>query len=75
MAHNPRFVDSAADFGSAIREARQNARLTLAVAAPSCGVSVKFLHALENGKPTVQFDKAVSVARQLGLHLALIEPA
>ena len=75
MAHNPRFVDSAADLGSAIREARQNSRLTLAVAAPSCGVSVKFLHALENGKPTVQFDKAVSVARQLGLHLALIEPA
>lgn len=75
MAHNPRFVDSAADLGSAIREARQNARLTLAVAAPSCGVSVKFLHALENGKSTVQFDKAVSVARQLGLRLALIERA
>lgn len=75
MSNDLRFVESAVDLGRAIREARQSARLTLAVAAPSCGVSVKFLHALENGKPTVQLDKAINVARQLGLHLALIEPA
>ena len=74
MSNDLRVVESAADLGRAIREARQSARLSLAVAAPSCGVSVKFLHALENGKPTVQFDKAINVARQLGLHLALIEP-
>ena len=75
MSNDLRFVESAVDLGRAIRKARQSARLTLAVAAPSCGVSVKFLHALENGKPTVQFDKAINVARQLGLHLALIESA
>lgn len=73
MSRDPRFLDSASDLGKAIRQARQAAGLTLAVAAPSCGVSVKFLHALENGKSTVQFDKAISVARQLGLHVALIE--
>lgn len=73
MSIDPLFLDSASDLGKAIRKARQAARLTLAVAAPSCGVSIKFLHALENGKPTVQFDKALSVARQLGLHVALIE--
>jgi HTH-type transcriptional regulator / antitoxin HipB len=73
MSGDPCFLNSASDLGKAIREARQAAGLTLAVAAPSCGVSVKFLHALENGKPTVQFDKAISVARQLGLQVVLIQ--
>lgn len=64
-------IDSTADLGTAIRERRMAARLTLAVAAPACGVSVKFLQALETGKPTVQFDKALQVARQFGIHLVI----
>lgn len=64
-------IGSTADLGAAIRERRMAAHLTLAVAAPTCGVSVKFLQALETGKPTVQFDKAVHVARQFGIHLVI----
>lgn len=64
-------IRSTADLGAAIRERRISARLTLAVAAPTCGVSVKFLQALETGKPTVQFDKALHVARQFGIHLVI----
>lgn len=64
-------IDSTADLGAAIRERRMAARLTLALAAPACGVSVKFLQALETGKPTVQFDKAVHVARQFGIQLVV----
>lgn len=64
-------ITSAQDLGIAIRARRIEAHLTLAIAAPSCGVSVKFLQALETGKPTVHFDKALSVARQFGIHLAI----
>ena len=64
-------VTSAAELGAAIRARRRAAGLALALAAPSCGVSVKFLQALETGKPTVQFDKAVAVARQFGIRLVI----
>ncbi len=64
-------IDSVADLGAAIRTRRKEAGLVLAVAAPSCGVSVKFLQALETGKSTVQFDKALSVARQFGIRLVI----
>jgi HTH-type transcriptional regulator / antitoxin HipB len=64
-------VNSAAQLGLAIRARRLEAGLTLAVAAPTCGVSVKFLQALETGKPTVQLDKALSVARHFGIRLVI----
>lgn len=64
-------IDSVADLGAAIRARRHEAGLALTIAAPSCGVSVKFLQALETGKPTVQFDKALSVARHFGLQLVI----
>jgi transcriptional regulator with XRE-family HTH domain len=64
-------ITSTADLGAAIRARRVAARMTLALAAPACGVSVKFFQALETGKPTVQFDKALHVARQFGIHLVI----
>jgi HTH-type transcriptional regulator / antitoxin HipB len=60
------------DLGRAIRTQRKAAGQTLQIAALSCGVSVKFLQALETGKPTVQFDKALHVAQHFGLQLALV---
>jgi HTH-type transcriptional regulator / antitoxin HipB len=67
----PTPIASVADLGAAIRARRQEAGLTLAIAAPTCGVSVKFLQALETGKATVQFDKALSVARLFGIQLVI----
>jgi HTH-type transcriptional regulator / antitoxin HipB len=64
-------IASVADLGAAIRARRQEVGLTLAIAAPTCGVSVKFLQALETGKATVQFDKALSVARHFGIQLVI----
>lgn len=64
-------IDSVAQLGAAIRERRQAAGLTLAIAAPTCGVSIKFLQALETGKATVQFDKALGVARHFGVQLLI----
>lgn len=64
-------VDSVAQLGVAIRARRQEAGLTLTIAAPACSVSVKFLQALETGKATVQFDKALGVASHFGIQLAI----
>jgi HTH-type transcriptional regulator / antitoxin HipB len=64
-------ISSSTALGAAIRERRNQAGLTLAVAAPTCGVSTKFLQALETGKPTVQLDKALQVARHFGIQLVI----
>jgi HTH-type transcriptional regulator / antitoxin HipB len=64
-------IASATQLGAAIRQRRQEAGLTLIVAAATSGVSVKFLQALETGKPTVQFDKALGVARHFGIELRI----
>lgn len=66
-----RSIQSTAQLGAAIRQRRQESRLTLALAASACGVSVKFLQALETGKPTVQLDKALGVARHFGIELMI----
>jgi HTH-type transcriptional regulator / antitoxin HipB len=64
-------IQSTTQLGAAIRQRRQEAGLTLVLAAAACGVSVKFLQALETGKPTVQFDKALGVARHFGIELVI----
>jgi HTH-type transcriptional regulator / antitoxin HipB len=71
LAPSAHSIASAAELGAAIRLRRQEAGLTLIVAAATCGVSVKFLQALETGKPTVQFDKALGVARHFGIELRI----
>jgi HTH-type transcriptional regulator / antitoxin HipB len=71
MVNRVQAVESAKELGAAVRLRRTQAGLKLAVAAPMCGVSVKFLQALETGKPTVQFDKALAVARQFGITLVI----
>lgn len=62
-------IESSQTLGSLIRKKRQSLGMTLQMAAPMCGVSIKFLQALETGKPTVQFDKAIQVATHLGIKL------
>ncbi len=69
---SPQPVNAAVQLGAAIRARRKEAGLTLIIAAASSGVSVKFLQALETGKPTVQFDKALGVAAHFGLKLFVV---
>ncbi len=59
------------EFGQLIRQARKNAKLTQAEAAALCAVSAPFFSHLEGGKPTIQLEKALHVATQLGLRLIL----
>lgn len=66
-------MDSSKVLGSAIRRKRKGLGLTLDLAASLCGVSVKFLQELETGKPTAQLEKALLVAKHLGIRIMLTE--
>lgn len=62
-------VITANDFGRLIRDARKKAKLTQAQLAAACSIGERFLRELEKGKPTCQLEKALFVARMLGIKL------
>lgn len=64
-------ITSAGDMGARIREARKAQGLTQADLAGASGVGVRFVVDLEAGKPTCELEKALRVARMLGLRLRL----
>ena len=53
--------------GELMRRHRKSARLTQLELAQFAEVGPAFLYALENGKPTLRFDKVLQVAKALGL--------
>ena len=57
--------------GEDIRRRRLELGLHQDELAELSGVSTRFVHTLEQGKPTVQMDKVLAVLRQLGLDLVL----
>lgn len=62
---------SAQDIGSIIRATRKAQGATQAEFAALCGVGVRFLSELENGKPTAELSKVLAVIQSLGLELSL----
>lgn len=60
-------IESVVEFGAFIRSMRTRHQLRIDDAAALCGVSVQLLSDLENGRRSVGLDKALLVARQLGL--------
>ena len=62
-------ISHAQDLGSLVRLARKKAGIPIDQAALLAGVSKQFMSDLEAGKPTLQFDKAVMVARKFGIEL------
>lgn len=64
-------ITDSLSFGKAIRERRKALGCTQGMIADFTGLSVSFLSDLENGKKTVQLDKALTVAMLLGLDLTL----
>lgn len=69
-------VESVAEFGAYIRSLRTQQGLRIDDAAALCGVSVSLLSALENGTSrSVGLEKALNVARQLGLSLIAVPRA
>ena len=64
-------IMSAPDIGSVVRATRKAQNATQAEFAALCGVGVRFLSELENGKPTAELGKVLAVIQCLGLELQL----
>ncbi len=62
-------VDTPADLGRAIRNARKKQGLTLILCAAANGVSVRFMSELERGKSGASIGTALKIARSVGLRL------
>jgi HTH-type transcriptional regulator/antitoxin HipB len=65
-------ITSSEQFGKLIRESRRALGLTQPAVASACGTGVRFIVDLEHGKPTVELEKALRVARMLGVIIAAI---
>lgn len=66
-------IKNAADLGSLIRKQRKKMGLSQTELSEICGTGYRFIVELEAGKPTVQFDKALYVAMNVGLELCIKE--
>ena len=64
-------LTSAKDLGKTIRDARTKMGLPQAEAALLCGVGIRFLSDLENGKETVRLEQSLKVIAGLGLALTI----
>ena len=60
-------ISTAKDVGDAVRNARKRMLLKQSQAAQLCGVGVRFLSDLENGKETLHIGKVLQVLNGLGL--------
>ena len=56
-------------FGNAIKQRRKALGYTQAQVAKLCGTGTRFISDLENGKPTIELGKAITVASALGIDL------
>ena len=64
-------MDSTDAVAESMRARRKQLGLTQFEAAVLAGVSVRFVHDVENGKATVQLDRVQALAEALGLSLSL----
>ncbi len=64
-------ITSGQEIGHIIRAARKAQGATQTEFAALCGVGVRFLSELENGKPTAELGKVLLVIQNLGLELSL----
>ena len=64
-------IENTKDFGDFIRGTRKGINMTQGQLAAVSGVGVRFISELENGKKTVQLDKALRVAYVLGIKIEM----
>ena len=62
-------IDNAKAFGNTVKMYRKKQKATQLQVAAIANTGVRFISDLENGKPSVQLDKALKVARLLGIRL------
>jgi len=64
-------IFDAKSFGAAVRMYRTKRGVTQIQLAAVANTGVRFIGDLENGKPTVQIDKALKVAKILGIKIEI----
>lgn len=64
-------IQSVHEIGELIRAERKRQKILQQDCADLSGVSLHFLSNLENGKPTVEFQKVLSVLQTLGISMQL----
>jgi len=62
------------ELGRIVKKERKAMGLTQAELALTSGTGMRFISDLENGKPTCQIGKTLTVIRTLGLRLTLSSP-
>ena len=62
-------MTSVKDIGLLVKEKRKKINMTQKEAASIAGMGVRFLSELENGKPTLEIDKVLNVARIFGIDI------
>lgn len=66
---------SALDFGTAVREKRKGLGWTQTELATRSGTGERFIVELESGKPSCQLEKALIVARTVGIEIGDLKTA
>jgi y4mF family transcriptional regulator len=59
------------DLGRCVRAQRKAQGATQAEFASLCGVGIRFISELENGKPTMELGKVMQVLKCLGLEVSI----
>jgi y4mF family transcriptional regulator len=62
---------NAKEIGQLIRATRKQLKLTQSELALTAGTATRFISDLENGKPTCQLERTLSVLRTLGLKITI----
>jgi y4mF family transcriptional regulator len=62
------------DLGSLVRKERKASGLTQAELALTSGTGMRFISDLENGKPTCQIGKILTVLETLGIRVTMSSP-
>lgn len=68
-------IDNAEAFGKVIKESRKRQKITQSQLAAVSSTGVRFISDLENGKPSIQLDKALKTASMLGIYFEVAEQA
>jgi y4mF family transcriptional regulator len=67
-------IKSASDLGNLIRKVRKSQHMTQPELAGATGTGTRFIVDLENGKPTCEIEKALTVAAMLGIKINALAP-
>ena len=67
-------ITGATDFGKLIRSTRKKAKITQAELAAASGIGERFVREIEKGKQTCQLEKALHVAKLLGIKIEAHPP-